>query len=152
MLLEGGFGKEELRLVMNARLYNEAFTGHAKAIPRCSFCLQEDHLPQYHRGLRGLDSSLTPPQYSNHQWSGRGGHSAECCRCFNDGKCKKTPSTRWYAHQRMDCGGPHPHLYCTCGGHQGAMFIFPTTSSCWCPLSLPSVSMTSLHCSKIAAG
>ena len=33
--------------VPNARLYNEAFTGWAKALPRCSFCLQEDHVAQY---------------------------------------------------------------------------------------------------------
>ena len=32
--------------VANARLYNEAFTGHARAIPRCSFCLQENHASQ----------------------------------------------------------------------------------------------------------
>ena len=32
--------------VPNARLYNEVFTGHARLIPRCSFCLQEDHLAQ----------------------------------------------------------------------------------------------------------
>jgi hypothetical protein len=32
--------------IPNARLYNEAFTGYARIIPRCSFCLQEDHLAQ----------------------------------------------------------------------------------------------------------
>ena len=30
----------------NPRLYNEAFTGRAKAISRCSFCLQDDHASQ----------------------------------------------------------------------------------------------------------
>ena len=33
--------------VPNACLYNEAFTGRARAIPRCSFCLQGDHVAQY---------------------------------------------------------------------------------------------------------
>ena len=28
----------------NSRLYNEAFTGHARSLPRCSHCLQEDHV------------------------------------------------------------------------------------------------------------
>ena len=28
----------------NTRLYNEAFTEHAKALPRCTYCLQEDHM------------------------------------------------------------------------------------------------------------
>ena len=30
--------------VPDACLYNEAFTGRACAIPRCSFCLQDDHI------------------------------------------------------------------------------------------------------------
>lgn len=32
--------------IPNARLYNEAFKGHARAILRCLYCLQEDHLTQ----------------------------------------------------------------------------------------------------------
>ena len=32
--------------VPNAQLYNEAFTGHARSIPKCSFCLQGDHQAQ----------------------------------------------------------------------------------------------------------
>ena len=31
----------------NARLYNEAFTGRAKAVSWCTFCLQEDHVAQH---------------------------------------------------------------------------------------------------------
>ena len=31
----------------NARLYNEAFTGRVRAIPRCSQCLSEDHATPY---------------------------------------------------------------------------------------------------------
>ncbi len=30
--------------VPNTRLYNEAFTGRARVIPRCSYCLSDDHL------------------------------------------------------------------------------------------------------------
>ena len=29
--------------ITDSRLYNEAFTGRAKAVARCSFCLREDH-------------------------------------------------------------------------------------------------------------
>jgi len=29
--------------VPNSRLYNEAFTGRARSIPRCQHCLSEDH-------------------------------------------------------------------------------------------------------------
>jgi hypothetical protein len=62
------------RSVPNARLYNEAFTGHARAVPRCFFCLQEDHLAQYcprnpNRPWFGWlgDTSLQPSQYPNQQ-------------------------------------------------------------------------------------
>ena len=112
--------------VPNARLYNEAFTGHARAVPRCSFCLQEDHLAQYcprnpNRPWFGWlgDTSLQPSQSPNHQGSGRGAQSAECCRRFNDGRCKQSISMCRYAHRCADCGGPHPRLHCTRGGHQG---------------------------------
>ena len=30
----------------DSRLYNDAFTGRAKAIARCAYCLQEDHITQ----------------------------------------------------------------------------------------------------------
>ena len=33
--------------VTDLRLYNEAFTGRARAIARCSFCLQDDHTDAY---------------------------------------------------------------------------------------------------------
>ena len=33
--------------VTDSRLYNEAFTGHAWAIPQCTFCLQDDHTALY---------------------------------------------------------------------------------------------------------
>ena len=33
--------------VTDPRLYSEAFTGRAKTIPRCQFCLQDDHTGQY---------------------------------------------------------------------------------------------------------
>ena len=112
--------------VPNARLYNEAFTGHARAVPRCSFCLQEDHLAQYCPRNPNRpwfvwlgDTSLQPSQSPNHQGSGRGAQSAECCRRFNDGRCKQSPSMCRYAHRCADCGGPHPRLHCTRGGHQG---------------------------------
>ncbi len=32
--------------IPDPRLYSEAFTGRARSIPRCSFCLQDDHLTQ----------------------------------------------------------------------------------------------------------
>ena len=54
--------------VPNPRLYNEAFTGRAKAIARCSFCLQEDHSSQ---------SCPTQPQQA----------------CHNGHRCLSNPSS-----------------------------------------------------------
>ena len=44
--------------VSDSRLYNEAFTGRAKAIARCSFCLQDDHSDMYcpNNPIRSLQS------------------------------------------------------------------------------------------------
>ena len=40
----GKFGSEGPNWsVPNSRLYNEAFTGHAKIMQRCQYCLSEDH-------------------------------------------------------------------------------------------------------------
>ena len=46
--------------------------------------------------------------------------SAECCRRYNDGKCKQSPNTCRYSHRCMECGGPHPWLQCPRGGHRGS--------------------------------
>ena len=44
--------------ITDPRLYNEAFTGRARAIPRCTFCLHDDHTGQY------------CPQNPNRPWLG----------------------------------------------------------------------------------
>ena len=71
--------------VPNARLYNEAFTGRARAIPRCSYCLQEDHTAQYCprnpnrpwiSWLPDTPSHLMP---GHHQPPSQGPQSVECC-------------------------------------------------------------------------
>ncbi len=63
--------------VPDPRLYNEAFTGRAKAIPRCAMCLMDDHqahsYPQgrvnrcisetlIHRRSRGLSQRHNTPR------------------------------------------------------------------------------------------
>ena len=84
-------------------LYNEAFTGRARAIPRCSFCLQDDHTGQYCpknpnrpwlSWLPDWSSWLTVPAAASssphhplpppHQ-----GPMAELCRRYNEGRCKQ---------------------------------------------------------------
>ena len=87
--------------VLNLRLYNEAFTGHARAIPRCSFCLQEDHTAQscprnpsrpwfgYYHDVEGHIQRPAAPK----------AQSVECCRRYNEGKCRQTTNTCRYTHK-----------------------------------------------------
>ncbi len=43
--------------VTDPHLYNEAFTGRTRSIPRCTFCLQDDHIgPQCRQGMAGMAS------------------------------------------------------------------------------------------------
>ena len=84
----------------NLRLYNEAFTGHARAIPRCSYCLQEDHTsqvcprnpgrPWFRMRHEPMGHAQRPP--------GSRAQSSECCRRYNEGKCRHTANTYRYAH------------------------------------------------------
>ena len=103
----------------NARLYNEAFTGHARTIPRCSFCLQEDHLAR------------ACPRNPNRPWFGwysspsavpsqQAGQLQELCRRFNNGRCKQPAFNCRYAHRCAECGGPHSRLSCSRGGQRGS--------------------------------
>ena len=102
--------------VSNARLYNKAITGRAQAIPRCSVCLQEDQacLRNPNRPWFGwFQDSLTPSSTHPPQLqSSRPAQSQKCCRRCNDGKCKQSASSCWYAHRCIDCSGLHPHLHC----------------------------------------
>ena len=104
--------------------YNEAFTGRARAIARCSFCLQDDH------------TALQCPRNPDHQWFNwmpfplPAGHippapavpvapaaplpspsyRQEICRRFNEGRCKQFRCR--YLHACKECQGPHPWLSC----------------------------------------
>ena len=112
--------------VANARLYNEAFTGHARAIPRCSFCLQEDHASQAcpRNPNRPWFGWFPDPTLANHTPqqgppAPRPPQSMDICRRYNDGKCKQAAHSCRYSHRCTDCGGPHPRLHCPRGGNKG---------------------------------
>eukprot|EP00731_Ephydatia_muelleri_P020618 Em0013g345a len=65
----------------NSRLYNEAFTGRAKAIPRCRHCLSDSHTTAHCT----LDATLgTPTQVHPNA----GSSSSEICRSYNAGRCQ----------------------------------------------------------------
>ena len=112
--------------VPNARLYNEAFTGRARAVPRCSFCLQEDHISQAcprnpNRPWFGWLQDPSIP-FSSPQWplTSRPSQSPECCRRYNEGRCKQSITSCRYSHSCLVCGGPHPRLHCPRGGQRGS--------------------------------
>ena len=99
----------------DSRLYNEAFTGRARSIARCAFCLQDDHtssecpknpsrpwadwLP-----TQALAWSTPPPIPA------QGSAPTEVCRRYNDGRCKYAKCR--FAHLCKICFAPHPSLTC----------------------------------------
>ena len=103
--------------VPNARLHNEAFTGHAHSLPRCSFCLQKDNQAQAcprnpHRPWFGWlqdPSGFTPPSALA---TGKLGQVQECCRRFNDRRCKQSAGSCRYLHRCLEWSSPHPRLHC----------------------------------------
>ena len=100
--------------VPDARFYNEAFTGRAKAIWWYPFCLQDKHdqntCPQNpHRPFLGWlpqmgvwpmpvvpHPTVTQPMASREIYKGR---------CVKQQCCK-------YIHSCSTCNGPHPQLQC----------------------------------------
>ena len=123
---------------IDSALYNEAFTGRARAIPRCQFCLSDNHT-----GFDCPDTTqlgLNPPgwgpgraprwpsQPPRPQWYGgqstQAGRlppplrpaSLEICQLFNQAKCKAVWCKRRHVCNR--CGLPHPEVLCTPGTEQ----------------------------------
>ena len=106
--------------VTDARLYNEAFTGRAHLITRCSFCLQDDHTSSQcprnpNRPIFGWfqDPAMWygPPYTNPFQAPARGRASplvVEICRKFNNGRCRFNRCR--YHHTCSDCGGNHPRV------------------------------------------
>ena len=97
----------------NLRLYNEPFTGHARSIPRCTHCLQEDH-PSSACPRNPARSWLLwqlDPFTGNQSCQGRQ-QSSERCRRFNEGKCRHSANSCHYSHKCLECYGPHPSYQC----------------------------------------
>ena len=108
--------------IPHPRLYNEAFTGRAKAVPRCPHCLCEDHTGAVcphnpNPPLLGWYSDprqLTPQGGSSPMATvplSQGGNLApEICRNFNSGRCRFNRCR--FLHCCLDCSGPHPSMFC----------------------------------------
>ena len=104
--------------VTDPRLYNEAFTGRARSIPRCTHYLQDDH------------ASTACPRNPNRPWFGwfpdpASYHSSplyqpplagrqaptpspDICRRYNEGRCKHAHCR--YLHLCKECYVAHPWI------------------------------------------
>ena len=105
--------------ITDPRLYNEAFTGRAKAVARCTFCLREDHASVVcpcnpTRQITNFPSEI--PSWVAAMLQSSAAHipsttsSLVICRRFNDQRCK-FPRCR-FRHACLLCGGPHPQQEC----------------------------------------
>ena len=108
-------------------LYNEAFVGQAKSVPRCRHCLSDTHttegcpeLGQFHpmwvHPYPGGPAPVAPPFI--HQPPNV---VPELCRKFNENRCFSKRCR--YQHACLNCGHPHPAAFCRMGpSHQGEWF------------------------------
>ena len=107
--------------VLDSGLYNDAFTGRAKAIPRCSYCLADTHHPRdcpdapggKYRDA-GASGEAKPTRSGLRPSSGSvATASVKICRLYNSpgGNRCKYPNCR-YAHLCQACHAPHPATEC----------------------------------------
>ena len=126
----------------NARLFNEAFTGRAKAVPRCPHCLCEDHAahqcphnPQplvlgwYPDPRQGIAQLATAVVQQPRALASR----TEVCRNYNMGRCRYSRCR--YQHMCSECSGPHPVVSCPRGSSDGMPYRGrpATTTPRWQP-------------------
>lgn len=113
--------------VMDVELFNEAFVGRVKSIPRCSICLRDDHLAngcpqnvdrQWLALLPAAGQWQLPPALpvspAPVPHTSRPERRREVCNRYNEGRCR-LPSCK-YTHQCKACGGDHPRISCTVQG------------------------------------
>ena len=117
---------------IDSALYNEAFTGRARAIPRCRVCLSENHreaecpdrslpIPGHPGG--GHDGNYVPqrspyqPYYGRQQTRAGQPVSQEVCQLFNRAQCRAVWCRR--RHTCNQCGLPHPEVACTARAREG---------------------------------
>jgi hypothetical protein len=98
-------------------LYNETFTGRAKALSRCKFCSSEHHTSvecQFAPDARsGKRTSPKQSGYSGYSKFESNRPSSNVCHLFNHragNKCRFNPCK--FFHNCTECGGDHPASQC----------------------------------------
>ena len=102
-------------------LYNETFTGRARAIVRCRYCLSE-----HHDSKECADAPVDDnrPLSDKDRSNGHGRRSQEICRLYNDqqkNKCRFYPCK--FAHRCASCNGAHPLSMCKRGEERSTHHI-----------------------------
>ena len=98
--------------IIDSALYNEAFTGRARLISRCRFCLADSH--DSRECSFGLEER-SPPARAPYTYTHRDQKSVQICQLFNKpgGNACRYKHCR-YAHLCSKCRrGPHPAAECS---------------------------------------
>ena len=99
--------------VIDSALYNEAFTGQVRLIPRCRFCLADSH---YSRECTFGPEERYLPAQAPYSSTHREQRSVQICQLFNKPRgnaCRYKRHCR-YVHLCAKCHrGPHPATECT---------------------------------------
>ena len=90
--------------VTNARLYSEAFTGRARAIPRCRYCLSETH------ELRACPVNPDNLDPTTRRQPSLTVSAKDVCQNYNEGRCRYSRCK--YQHVCSECYRPHPWSTC----------------------------------------
>ena len=107
---------------IDSALYNEAFTGRARVIPRCQSCLSENHtetecpdrpLPMQGQG----NTDRVPVPNTERLPHARQSTLSEVCQFFNRARCKAVWCKRRHVCNR--CGFPHPEVVCSARSESG---------------------------------
>jgi len=97
---------------MDGRLWNEIFTGRAKAIARCKICLSELH--SHTDCPQALTTRLPPSHFPDRQFRREARQTpGEICHLFNDqrgNRCTYHPCK--FVHVCAECWGNHPISHC----------------------------------------
>ena len=119
-------------------LYNEAFSGRARALPRCKYCLAKTHrLSDCHFGLleeqpaATFPHMLTPPLNTQAPADRSAAGVVKLCGLFNQPSGNQC-SFRWcrYAHICTKCRkGPHGQHQSQLVHHQQQLNLLPSTLS-----------------------